>query len=284
MIDYKPFFLDEFGHFYLISIFPIIFFSAFSKEKKTFLIVLHLIFILIRIKYLYISSFAFVGAALGLLIILCFNFFKIWRYLLGLVVLVFIFFQLLTYSSVFGKHKIDQIIKTMTVVSESATLEGVKKIPNSPKTRVVEVLNIGHDLAESGFLTLLFGKGFGSYFTDERYPFKNYGVRIDQTAFSEDEIFSRKFLRPHNTVPYLFLKTGFLGLFFILAIILLSFSKISKNNWLLYAYAPYVFILFGAGLKNFIVIGILTGIVLSTVKINSTYTNRISALKNQDLG
>jgi hypothetical protein len=278
MIDYKPFFLDEFGHFYLISIFPIIFFSGFNRQKKLFLILAHLIFILIRMKYLYISSFAFIGAGMGLFLIVFFNFLSIWRYFLGLVVLAYVFLQIISYSSVFGKHKIDQIKDTIAVLAEINTLEGIKKIPNSPKTRVVEILNIGQNLNESGAFTLALGKGFGSYFTDLKYPFKDFSVRIDTSAFTAIEIASRRYLRPHNTIPYLFLKTGILGLVFVLILLLASFLKLKKNNWLLYAYAPYVLILFGAGLKNFIIIGILTGIILKGIV---SHRNGNSALNIQ---
>ncbi len=266
MIDYKPFFLDEFGHFYLIAIFPIIFFSGFSRHKKIVLILLHLLFILIRMQYLFISSFAIIGAVLGIALIIGFNFLSIWRYFLGLVILAVIFLQIFTYSSVFGKHKIDQIKDTIAAVSSSISLEGIKKIPNSPKTRVVEILNIGYELNQAGFIPLTLGKGFGSFFTDKEYPFKEFRVRLDESAYSPLEIETKRFLRPHNTIPYLFLKTGVFGLIFVSILILISFLKLKKSNWLLYAYAPYVFVLFGAGLKNFIIIGILTGIMLGSYK------------------
>ncbi|MET7028787.1 hypothetical protein [Sediminicola luteus] len=270
MIDLKPYFLDEFSHFYLISIFPIILFTKASKNTKIALTLFHLIFIFIRIKYLYISSFAFIGAGLAILLIITTNFSRIYKYVAVICLIIISFLFIMNYASVFGKHKIDQITQTITVLKDIQSVKDLKKIPNSPKTRIIEVLNINKELYQSGAMTVFFGKGFGSYFTDENYSFKDFNVRLDDSAFSEIELIKEKFMRPHNTIPYIFLKMGYSGLFFILFIIIYVFLKIPKNDWLMYSFIPYFLILFGAGLKNFIIMGILLGIIFNYSK-NKVY-------------
>lgn len=266
MIDLKPYYLDEFSHFYLISIFPIIFFSKTRNLNKFFLITFHLMFIFIRVKYLYISSFAFIGAGMAILLIIGVNFIRIYKYLLVVIALSISFVLILEQASVFGKHKIDQIDNTLIVLRNISKISDLKKIPNSPKTRILEVLNINQELYQAGMITVLFGKGFGSYFTDNGYSFKEFGVRVDESAFSEKELSSNKFLRPHNTIPYVFLKLGYLGLFLVFSVVTFAIMRLPKNDWLLYSFVPYFLILFGAGLKNFIIIGVLLGIIFSYSK------------------
>lgn len=264
MIDLKPFFLDEFGHFYLISIIPIILFAVKSPQKRFLLLLFHIIFIVIRFKLLYISSFAFIGAAISFFLLIIFNFNKTYKYVIAVTILSIISFNIINNSKVsFGKHKIEQITKTTQEVFEMKNIQDLKKVPNSPKTRIIEVLNINSNLINSGVFTMLFGRGFGSYFTDSKYSFKKFNVRLDSSAYSQKELDESKYLRPHNSIPYVFLKMGYFGVLFILALTTYSLFIIPRSNWLLYVYAPYVLILFGAGLKNFIIIGILTGIILS---------------------
>ncbi|UZO81860.1 hypothetical protein NBT05_05190 [Aquimarina sp. ERC-38] len=272
LINLKPFYLDEFGHFYLISILPIIFLTIKSKKTIVFLIIFHLLFITIRVKYLFISSFAFIGAGIALIIITIFYLKKFTKILIPIILIL----GILTYivqnnSSVFGNHKIDQISKTLKKLPELSNLSQLNKVPNSPRTRILEVLNIHADLSNSGLLFLFFGKGIGGYFTDREFPFRNYNVRLDKSAFSSKEILESKFIKPHNTIPYVLLKLGYLGVLFILYVCYLSLKYLPKDYWIRYVVTAYILILFGAGFKNFIIIGSLIGIVFSyEAKINSS--------------
>ena len=269
-IDYSgkfvPYYFDEFSGFYIISIFPIILIGTKKIYEKSILLIIHLLFIYIQLTYLYVGSFALIGLILTLITMMFLYFKKHLKYLFLVGALILVSGYVLKDSNNFVKFKIAQVSESFKFFIDSPSLNKIKNIPNSPRTRIIEYLNIQSEIYESGPLTFLMGKGFGSYFTDKNYSFNEYEVVFhNNSAFSEKEITLNKFSRPHNTFFYMPLKLGFFGVSGIIIIVLFLFVKVDKDNWMLYSFTSYILIFFDSGIKSFIFVGCMMAILLKTL-------------------
>lgn len=150
--------------------------------------------------------------------------------------------------------KINQIIG----VFKSSDL---RSIPTSTLIRVLELYNITHEISES-IPTLLFGHGFGGYFTDSYFPF---GPLTD-TAYSADQRATGKFYGPHNNPQYVLLKHGFVGAggwAIVIGRSMLSSLVEHRDRALIGALlVPSLFVLYGWGVNSSLLIGILCALYL----------------------
>ncbi|WP_089747664.1 MULTISPECIES: hypothetical protein [unclassified Candidatus Frackibacter] len=131
---------------------------------------------------------------------------------------------------------------------------------HSTAVRFLEFMNTYADMLNNNKLLLLFGKGAGGYFSDTYYPFPYFG----QDDYSNTQIILRKFHTPHNSINYIFLKNGFLGLLFITVVIFKCFRGLLSNNSNDY-YISLVLMLIistimGFGIKVSIVLGLFLGL------------------------
>lgn len=259
---YIPYYFDEFGAFYLIALFPILFLEVKRTSTRVFLLTFHLLFIYIKISYLYIGSFALIGVFLCLFLMTILYFKKHLKYLILVCVILILSSFILQKSNKFVQFKVAQVTESFNFFIDSPGLHKIKNIPNSPRIRILEFLNIQKELRQAGITNYLFGKGFGSYFTDKNYSFKTYDVKFyDNSAYSPKEMYQKKYIRPHNTFFYMPLKIGFLGVLWIILIIFDSYLRIKYNQWILYAFTIYILIFFDSGLKSFIFVGCMMAIL-----------------------
>jgi len=95
----------------------------------------------------------------------------------------------------------------------------------SAVTRYIELLNIYYKHIEE--YSIIFGSGFGSYFTDIYIPFhfNLYGI----SAYPDEWITNNTFFKPHTTPIFLFLKIGLFGVALYYFIYLKLFLKFKKN-------------------------------------------------------
>jgi len=108
-------------------------------------------------------------------------------------------------SGYLAVHKFNQFI---TIFDAESNLENVS---TSPRVRIAETLNISYLYLNSPF-KFLFGTGFGGYFEDYLGLFKL--IDLSKGSFSNEQIISGKFYRPHDSLPVIFLLYGLPGLVF----------------------------------------------------------------------
>ena len=117
----------------------------------------------------------------------------------------------------------------------SGSLEDVDR---SPYIRLATLLNVIDNNISHPFY-LLFGRGYGGYFTDALHLFD--AVKLDGGAFSDEMISSGRFATAHDTFAVVPLLNGFVGLFFIFKVTWLYIKRI-KINYL--GFAAVVWLLF----------------------------------------
>lgn len=112
-------------------------------------------------------------------------------------------------------------------------------ISNSPATRVAEFCNFVYNNRSNPF-HLLFGMGYGGYFTDEL----NMLVGLDLSGgWSPEVIRTGRFPSAHDTFSEVPLINGFIGLAYILYIGL-SYIKRIKSNYIAFAAVPWLILTF----------------------------------------
>lgn len=105
------------------------------------------------------------------------------------------------------------------------------EVDRSPYIRLATFLNIIDNNITHPFY-LLFGRGYGGYFTDSLHLFN--AIILDEGAFPDDMINSGRFATAHDTFAVVPLLNGLLGLFLIIKISWLYIKRI-KNNFLVFA-------------------------------------------------
>lgn len=99
-------------------------------------------------------------------------------------------------------------------------------LPSSPQTRVLELYNIVACYLKDPIFFLT-GRGFGGYFEDK--AFYNYEAN-DRGGYSSEEVISRKFVHPHESLNVVLLKFGIMGLsyYFYILYKILKFKKLTS--------------------------------------------------------
>lgn len=100
------------------------------------------------------------------------------------------------------------------------------KLPGSPRDRVLEFYNTAAYYAQYP-LFIITGRGFGGYFEDN--AFYNY-TASDRGGYSTEEVKTRKFVNPHESLNVVFLKYGLSGIL-VWFVFLSKFVKFRKNQF-----------------------------------------------------
>lgn len=259
-VETNELYFDEFSKFHAISIIPIIYYGYYSFKQKLLLSSLNILGVALIALTSYFSSLNLVLMVISIIVIIfksnsLFNL-KTVFYISAFSILLAPFI----YNSISVKvqHKINQIPSSITSI-----LSGdIKQIPRSPRIRVLEFLNSNSDIAPYYFLT---GKGYGSYFTDKTYSFKDYGIPdIENTdAYEEDALERMEFPKGHGFFSYALIKIGWAGIAIISIISVFSlFIKHKDYLWLTVSTPFYIVTTLGFGFKNFLFIGLFLGIIL----------------------
>jgi len=254
-------FYDEFSKFHALAFTPIIIFSNYKLNHKVLLLLLNILSFFIIAITGYLSTLNLILITISYFIILLKLNFRI--IIFSLVFFILLFFSsyklLIKYGNETTIWKVKQVGLTIT----NFNFHNINQIPRSPKVRILEIMNSYNELSDSPLLIVI-GKGFGSYFTDTKYSFKNYGVDLSKgDVYSLDQVKQSKYYIGHGFISYSLIKWGFSGILIISLIsFLIFFIKTKDFFWLSISVPLYVLTTFGYGLKNFIMIGFFIGISL----------------------
>lgn len=118
-------------------------------------------------------------------------------------------------------------------------MEGIDLIPNSPKIRIVSMIDILYPFKDNPIKVLL-GTGYGGYF----YDYINGFATSDLShAFSQYEISTGRFSRPHDTLAAVPLVNGIVGLWWIVKLSIF-YIKRYQRNFLSLATIPWLLLTF----------------------------------------
>ncbi|TYK38356.1 hypothetical protein ACTMKN_12310 [Bacteroides pyogenes] len=118
---------------------------------------------------------------------------------------------LLNVGNSLAANKLNQFVSLFTVFSGGKGFS-IDQVSTSPYVRIAEVLNI----VDNGLhnpLGLIFGQGYGSYYTDSLHLF--YIVDLSNGGFGDEAIASGKFATAHSMYPNALLFHGIIGFYFI---------------------------------------------------------------------
>lgn len=231
--------------------------KAFNSKKVNFkYLVLFLLFLYIKSVFLYLGSFELIG--IFTLILLSVN--KFSKEFIIVSVIGFILFLIVEANfaslSNFNRHKIGQIMQLFTIKS-------INEISFSPLIRILEFASSWSDLWINK-IYLFFGKGFGSFFTYDNFIISDFLDKslLNTDSYSDNEIYLGKYKAAHNTLSYIVIKFGIIGYLILSYIIVKLFRKFkSTKDVLLLVILVYLLINFGWGLKNFLLTGLMLGLL-----------------------
>ncbi|GEM_PF-3529913 len=203
---------------------------------------------LLSIKRSSVKKFALTGTVIILVILL---FVPVYSDVMG------------NYGNVLFKSKSYQVTSLFKgVIKVLNNPEAVYSIAPSPRDRVLEFMNIFEELKEFP-VNLLVGNGIGGSFTD-----KDYNIPFSLGAYSQDQWISRKFYRVHETLNFVFLKFGIVGIFFLLLFAIWLMRKIYRERsgdraFLYFVLFFGVLSMLGYSLKLAIFFGVTLGVLCS---------------------
>ena len=151
------------------------------------------------------------------------------------IITLFSVFVISSLSLTFGDLVIAKTYQALSIFSGD-----ISTIANSPAIRIAETLNI-FDSSSSNPITLLFGKGYGGYYTDSLGLFSILDISHD--AFSDQEISSGVFTTAHDTFATVPLFHGIYGLFIIFSICFNGIKKV-RENFLYATIIPWIVFMF----------------------------------------
>ncbi len=145
-----------------------------------------------------------------------------------------------TSGSDVSMKKFEQFTSLFTLFSSSGgglTLS-LDELGSSPYVRVAELANIINEGLHD-FLALIFGKGFGGYYTDELGLFA--GLDLSRGAFSYDAALqSGRFYNAHSAIPNLLLYNGLIGLFLMLRLAFYYLRRVDRSFLVFAAFVLFV--------------------------------------------
>jgi len=148
------------------------------------------------------------------------------------------------------------------------------ELPGSPRDRVLEFYNTAAYYAQHP-LFVIAGRGFGGYFEDD--AFYNY-TASDKGGYSTEEVKTRKFVNPHESLNVVFLKFGLSGIlvWFLFLSKFLGFRKhqCRKSLFLKVSGFVTVFLLLGFSLK----IALTIGFCIASIMVGDEVSNVQDAL------
>jgi hypothetical protein len=114
-------------------------------------------------------------------------------------------------------------------------IDGINLIPESPRVRIVEIMSIFNELFRNP-IYLLFGKGYGSYFSDNFKLLANMDLI---NAYKAVEITNNKYGGVHDSFSSIPLANGLFGLTLIFRLTF-KYIKMIKYNFMAYAAIPWL--------------------------------------------
>lgn len=120
--------------------------------------------------------------------------------------------------------KYNQVITLINVSNWGVDFQNISK---SPRVRIIETKNILLTLKEN-YIDLLIGRGFGGYFEDKSNLF--YNINLYDGVFSNEEILTGRYIRPHESWNTILLMNGFLGIIIWIGILISLIKDLIKNN------------------------------------------------------
>ena len=157
------------------------------------------------------------------------------------VVIGFSYFGIMLSRNNIATIKLMEALSLFSVFYTSGDLYSrLSLIPASPYIRIVQVFNILYDGLSNPF-GLIFGNGFGGYYTDSTGLFKYTDVTMG--GFSFEVASSGRYGYAHSAIPSVLLFNGIIGL---LALIKLGIAYIKqiKNTSLAFVVIPFVLLSF----------------------------------------
>lgn len=181
---------------------------------------------------------------------------------------------ILTYRSIICATLLVLLIEIPLIMSDTTALTTIKinaamsmfsgditDVSNSPATRIAEIANFYYNNRYNP-VNLLFGNGYGGYFTDELGLLAGLDL---SGGWSEEVIRSGRFSSAHDTFSIVPLFNGVIG-FILIMIIGLRYLKQTKDNYLSFAAVPWlIFTFYFNPLISFCSLFFLTG---ATYKLN----------------
>jgi len=174
--------------------------------------------------------------------------------------------KIMSYGNTLLKSKSYEVYSLFEVIPNILNNPEVAyMIEPSARVRALEFMNIFKELEEFP-INLLIGKGIGGSFTD-----KYYRIPFTLATYSEDQWVSRIFYMPHETLNFVLLKFGILGiiflLFFVVWLLRKLYSEVSNERVFLNIVLIFgILFMLGYSLKLAIFIGTVIGLLSSRHK------------------
>lgn len=220
--------------------FGIIFLMGFYKsEYKQYVLIVSILYILMNLVSA--TGHNIIIIAIGLFYFLYYTYFSqelyekdrrsVWRFrkvfilLLPLVVICILAFA--DMGTLF-------LVKLQNVFSLFSS--DVNEIDTSPYVRIATTMNIV-DNNKRNLIGLLFGQGFGGYFTDSLNMFA--GLNLSDGGWPDLDVRTGRYTRGHDTFATVPLLNGFLGLG-ILLYMCYKYAIFAKRSYMAYAIFPWI--------------------------------------------
>lgn len=220
--------------------FGIIFLLGFYKsEYKKYVLIVSILYILMNLFSA--TGHNIIIIAIGLLYFLYHTYFSRELYkqnrqsVLKFRILFLIFFPLIVvFILAFADMGTLFLIKLQNVFSLFSP--DVDEIDTSPYVRIATTLNI-FDNNKTNPIGLLFGQGFGGYFTDSLNLFA--GLDLSDGGWPDLDVRTGRYTRGHDTFATVPLLNGFLGLG-ILLYMCYKYAIFAKKSYMAYAIFPWI--------------------------------------------
>lgn len=163
---------------------------------------------------------------------------------------------------------VSKMYQVKTLINYIINDNNIYTIAESPYIRISSLQNILYEGIENPY-ALIFGKGYGGYFTDHYGYFTD--IDLSKGAFSDIAIKNRQYYTGHDSLVTIPMFNGMFGLVLII-IYVLKCIKSSKYNYLLISSIPFLLLIFYYNT----LIGI-TGVLLlysGTLNISNTKCKR----------
>lgn len=133
-----------------------------------------------------------------------------------------------------------KIVQVKTLLKYLIGGSNIESVSSSPYIRITSLINILYEGLKNP-LTLLFGKGYGGYFTDNFNFFS--GLNLYNGAFSNKSIILGKFYTGHDTLVTVPMLNGILGLYLILKLVVRCLNY-SRNNYIILSAIQFLLLIF----------------------------------------
>lgn len=137
-------------------------------------------------------------------------------------------------------RKFEQFTSLFSIFSSSGNRLTISmdELGSSPYVRVAEIANI-FDEGLHNILALIFGNGFGGYYTDGLGLFA--GIDLGGGSFSYDAaLLYGRFYNAHGAIPNLLHYNGLIGLFFVLRLAFYYLRRVDKSFLVFAAFVLFV--------------------------------------------